>query len=267
MKEKAALVLIAMTYVVLGQETPMQNYVPEPPAWIREELDWAKSDYVETFTDAFKDPNVLIGIFERPEPKSITTTVLSSGEILEQLPGYWEGMDRCGPMLRCVRPIKGTFSEPVVFVVCPPLVRRLTGPLPQPFIPVFGSRWVLALKKTSQQYRIERFGKDIQDFQFLNDRTVFILFRGGHGALCLKWPTEDKRWARPENLVEVPDSIVADFEAIQRVIPYVSKGKKDANEIYLITNTSKALKTDVAKSIFVRLLSDRPGKVQDSNDR
>jgi hypothetical protein len=260
--------MLIITCVLFGQEKPVENYVPKPPpAWLKEELEWAESNYVETFADAFKDPNVFIGVFERPEPstKSVTVTTLSSGEILEELPEYWQAMARCGPMLRCVKSIKGKFAEPVVFVICPPLMRRLAGPLPLPFIPFFGSRWVLALKKTSKEYRIERFGKDIEEYKFFNDRTVFSLFRGGHGALCLKWPDEDKRWTKPEYLVKVPDSIVDDLEVIQRAMPYVLKEKNDPNEIAALTNTSKALKTDVAKSIFAKVLSGKYSKVQDPN--
>ena len=248
----------------------MKNYGPKPPpAWLKEELEWAESNYVETFADAFKDPNVFIGVFERHRlynlsTKSATAITLSSGEILQELPGYWEAGARCGPMLRYVKSIKGKFTEPVVFVIPPPVMRRLAEPLPRPFVPFFGSRWVLALKKTSNEYRIERFGKDIDEYKFFNDRTVFHLFRGGHGALCLTWPKKEEPWY----VVKVPDSnsIVEDLEAIQRVVPYTQKERMDPNEVAAITNTSKALKTDVAKSIFAKVLSGKSGKVQDPND-
>lgn len=252
-------ILLVVTCVLFGQEKPGKNYVPKPPpAWIKEARMAAHSTYIEIFADAFKDPNVFIGVFERPEQsiKSIPATTLSSGEILEELPGYWEAMTRFGLIkLRCVKSTKGKFTEPVVFVIRPPLMRRVAGPPVPPFIPPRESKWVLALKKTSKGYRIARLGKDIEEYnKFFNDRTVFSLFGCGHGALCLKWPEKEKE---PPYLVQVPESIIDDFEAIQRLIPYTQKEKKAPNEMAAITTTSKDLKSEVAKSIFAKVLSDK----------
>ncbi len=264
--------LLVVTCVLFGQEKIVKKkYVPKPPpVWIKEAMAAAESNYIEIFADAFRDPNVFIGVFERPEQsiKSIPTTILSSGEILEELPGYWQGMIRFGLIkLRCVKSIKGKFTEPVVFVIRPPLMRRLAGPPVPPFIPPRKSKWVLALKKTSKEYRIARLGKDIKEYnKFLNDRTVFSLFGCGHGALCLKWPDKDKGWTKPKYLVEVPESIVEDFNDIQQIIQIMQKEKINPNELASITKTSKALKSDVAKSIFAKVLSGKSGKVQDPND-
>lgn len=251
--------LLVVTCVLSGQEKPVKNYVPKPPP--------VGVGAVETFAQAFTDPNVFIGVFEC-SPKSSFTT-LSSGEILENMPGYLEALNRFSMLYR-VKPIKGKFVEPIIFVCTlpPPLFefdrgRRLPG-----FIPPFGSKWVLALEKTSKEYRIARFGKDIEKYKFLNDRTMLEVLWYGYGALCLKWPEKDKKFPFPEPpyLVKVPESIVDDFKAIQRVVPYTQKERMDPNEMAAITNTSKALKTDVAKSIFAKVLSGKSGKVQDPND-
>jgi hypothetical protein len=94
-------------------------------------------------------------------------------------------------------------------------------------------------------------------------------FRYGHGALCLKWPEENEKFYTPPDpdMVKVSESIVDDFEAIQRVMPFTQKKEKDPNEMAAIDNTSKSLKTDAAKSIFTKILSGSCGKVQDPNDR
>jgi len=255
---KLSLLLLIAPILLFGQEKPVKKYVPKPPP--------VGVGAVETFAQAFTDPNVFIGVFEC-SPKSSFTT-LSSGEILENMPGYFEALNRFSMLYR-VKPIKGKFVEPIIFVCTlpPPLFefdrgRRLPG-----FIPPFRSKWVLALEKTSKEYRIARFGKDIEKYKFLNDRTTFDVQWYGYGALCLKWPDEDKGWTKPEYLVEVPEIIVDDFEAIQRVVPYIQKEKIDPNELASITETSKALKTDVSKSIFEKVLADRSQKAQDPNDR
>jgi hypothetical protein len=83
------------------------------------------------------------------------------------------------------------------------------------------------------------------------------------GAICLTWPEKKEG---PQYLVKVLESIVEDFETIQRVVPYTQKQKIDPNEVAAIENTKKALKTNVAKSIFENILAGRSQKTQDPND-
>jgi len=261
--------LLVVTCVLSGQEKPVKDDPPKQPSyWLKEGWKAAESNYVETFADAFKDPNILIGVFEWPKSFPYDTT-LSSGEKLRDIPGFWEALRRF-TVLICVKPIKGKFTEPVIFVYTFPLIYRV--PYGRPRIPWFrpprGSKWVLALEKTSKEYRVARFGDKIEKYKFINDNTLFMPFRYGRGTLCLKWPKKDKKFPFPEPpyLVKVSESIVEDLEAIQRVVPYTQKERMDPNEVAAITNTSKALKTDVAKSIFAKVLSGKSGKVQDPND-
>jgi len=264
-KYTALSLLLVVTCVLLGQEESTRDDPPKLiPLRVKEARIAAESNYVETFTDAFKDPNVLIGVFERPKRFPYDTT-LSSGENLRDI-----GSEILYKFtaLYCVKPIKGEFTEPIIFVYTFPYIYSSLSarpPIPE-FYPAPGSKWVLALKKTSREYRIARFSeeiKEIEKYKFLNDNTLFMPFRYGHGALCLKWPEKKKE---PRYLVKVSESIVEDFNDIQQVIPIMQKEKIDPNELAAITNTSKALKTDVAKSIFAKVLSGKSGKVQDPND-
>jgi hypothetical protein len=256
--------MLIVTCVLLGQEKPVKNDPPKLiPLRVKEARIAAESNYVETFTDAFKDPNVLIGVFERPKRFPYDTT-LSSGENLRDI-----GSEILYKFtaLYCVKPIKGEFTEPIIFVYTFPYIYSSLSarpPIPE-FYPPPGSKWVLALKKTSREYRIARFSeeiKEIEKYKFLNENTLFMPFRYGHGALCLKWPEKKKE---PRYLVKVPESIVEELKAIQRVFPYTQKEKIDPNESASITKTSKALKSDVAKSIFEKVLADRSQKTQDTN--
>jgi hypothetical protein len=266
-------ILLVVTCVVFGQEKSGENYISEPqPAWIKEAKMAAGSNYVETFAQAFKDPNILIGVFE--QPTEVSRNTLSSGQILEDIPGYHEAMIRFSlSKLRCIKPIKGQSPEPVVLVtrLMPPVLearRRIPA-----FIPLMGSKWVLALKKTSKEYRISRFGgQDVEKYKFINDRTMFRVLRYGHGSLCLKWSDYKTIFPnipepkKPSHVVDVTESLVDDFNDIQKVIPIIQKEKKDPNEMAAITNTSKALKSNVAKSIFEKVLADGPRKAQDPNN-
>jgi len=206
--------LSVINSVLFGQGRSTKNSVPEHlPVWVKEAMLAQKSDYVETFAEAFKDPNVLIGVFERPFLTPIDShTILSSGEILENFPEYHEAIEQYNlNKLRCVKALKGEFPESVVLV--PTFIYIFRSPRERPvvpiFLPPFGSKWVLALKKTSKEYRIARFGRDIEKYKFLNDRTVFSLFGCGHGALCQEWPDYKKTHPKlqtpqkPSRLVEV----------------------------------------------------------------
>jgi len=258
--------LLTVTSALFGQERHVKNSEPNsPPVWLKEARMAAESNYIESFADAFRDPNILIGVFERPlEVGELTHSTLSSGEVLEDFPGYREATRRYKlNKLRCIKALKGSPPEPVVFVPTFVYIFRSLyerPPVP-PFVPLHGSRWVLALRKTSQEYRIERFGKGIEKYKFFNDRTVFNLFRGGHGAL---WPEKKEE---PSYLVKVSESVVEDFNDIQQVIPIMLKEKTDPNDEAVLNETRNGLKTDPAKSIFEKLSADKPGKIQDANDQ
>jgi len=277
MKKYVALsMLVIVTCISLGKERPAKKPAREPaPAWVQEARLAAGSNYVETFAQAFDDPNILIGVFENPLEFSPTTspTTLSSGEVLEYLPGFYKALHRFDlRRLRCVKPIKGEFHEPVCFIPhgLPPMVS--SRPSIPPVVTLRGSKWVLALKKTSKEYRISRYGDkdDIEKYKFINDHTMFTVSRYGHGALCLKWPEpkkESRQFPKPPFVVQVPESIVDDFEAILRVIPHTRKEKIDPNGVAAIDKTSKILKTDAAKSIFAEVLGDKLEKAQDPNEQ
>lgn len=260
MKKHIALFLIFLIVPIIsfGQEKPDMNDVPRtPPVWEKEFEKAACSNYVEAITEAFNDPNVFIGVLEKPKllPNSVPATILTSGEILEELPGYWEAMMRTGLIqLRCVKSIKGKFAEPVVFVIPPPLMRTLHDTRIPVFIPFSETKWVLALQKTSDEYRIARLGTDIKKYKFFNDETVFSLFHWGHGALCLKWPEKQKE---PECLVKVSEGIVKDLEAIGQAMPHIQKKKLEPVDIAALEKTKHDLKTAHAKSIFDRLMQKR----------
>jgi len=277
MKKYIALSMLLITPILLfGKEKPTKNGSQEPVlAWIIKEDDVAaRSNYVETFADAFRDPNILIGVFEWPA-EAPHRTILSSGEILEDMLGYSEAMNRFDLIkFNCIKTIKGKPPEPVVLVpvLLPPMLEA--RPRIPSFVPLLGSKWVLALQKTSKEYRIYRFGgEEIEKYRFINDRTIFRVFRYGHGALCLKWADYKKMVPKfpespePSHLVKVPEGIVDDFEAIQRVVTYTQKENMEPHELAAITRCSKALKTDVAKSIFAKLLADSSHKGHDPNHR
>ena len=86
MKRYIALsILLVPTCILFAQKkSGKKGESKSPPSWAREAGMAAGSNYVETFAQAFKDPNILIGVFEYPLGFSPHT--LSSGEILEYIP-------------------------------------------------------------------------------------------------------------------------------------------------------------------------------------
>ena len=95
---------------------------------------------------------------------------------------------------------------------------------------------------------------------------MYKVSRYGYGALCLRWSKDEKKHPQPSYVIKVPESIVSDMEAIQHVIPSVLEKKIDPNDVAVITNTSKALKNDLSKSIFTKVLGDKFKKAQNPND-
>jgi len=265
---------LIVSCIVFGQENPAKNEVPKSKSkeWFAESWKAAKSNHVETFADAFKDPNIIIGVFEHCPP--LSRTILSSGEVLEDFPGYKKAMIRFSLIqLRCVKLIKGNPPEPVILItrLGPPMIEA--APRIPPFLPLVGGKWILALQKTSKEYRIYRYdNKEIENYKFINDNTMFRVFRYGYGALYLRWADHKnvpklKKLPEPSFITKVPEDIVDDFEAIERVMPLIRKEKKDPNEKDSINKTSKALKNDLAKSIFAKISGEKIEELHDPNNK
>ena len=222
----------------------------------------AQTAPTKTFAEAFRDPNILIGVFTWP--LSPDPTELSSGEILERLPGYYEADSRFSlNVLRLEKAVKGKFVEPFILVSTIPAPIIEGRPVAPYFGPAPGSRWVLALEKTTREIRTARFGKDIEQYGFLNDNTMFKVLWHGYGALCLQWPDEDKGFHGPSYLAKAPANIVADFEAIQRVMPLMQKEKMTSKEAATVKSVQTNMETDLGRSIIQTVLANTTRAARD----
>jgi hypothetical protein len=260
MKALLALIL-ATSFLAFGQEDVDVDTEPSQTLPVlRKELKAAiKSDYVNTFAEAFTDPNVLMGVFENPKyiPNSVSNfSVLSSDDILELKPGYFEALNQFDALrkLKCIKSIKGQFVESFVILICPPFMQVSYETHIPIFTPLTESKWVLALKKTTHEYRVTRLGEEVKKYTFLNDDTVFSLFHWGHGTLCLQWPEKEMK---PENMVQVSQDIIPDLQAIGQALPHMQKKTLEAEDLTALNNTKNALKTPQAKAIFEKMLQKR----------
>ena len=261
-----SLLLIA-SLTTLGQNrsaaaTPekSEDTPSETPTPTKELMQVARSDPVKTFADAFLDPNVVIGVYEYP--RDITTRGLPTDEVLGFLEKYWAAQEKFGVrMMRCVRMIKGNAPIPAVFI-CDRLAPDLPEGLQIPsFIPVAGSTWILALEKTTRQSRIAQFGQEVSSYGFLEDRTLFRMFRYGHGALCLQWPQEERStFRRSRHVPTIPGTAVEDLESILRVLPVLRKEQLSAADAAAIGAAWRDMKSPTGKSILGELIGTAAGK-------
>lgn len=191
-----------------------------------------KSNPIETFADAIEDPNVVIGVFESDWPRP-SRLISAPGRIRNVLLGF-----------KPVELIKGQLKEEWIWVPRPSVARP---PVPMLIAPR-GSKWILALRKTTPEYRIVRFGEEIEEYEFLNDDTLFILHRLGHGALCLEWPEDIEQ---PDWVVKVSEDIIDDFKVIQELTTELKESRLDPSDAVDMT---KLLETEHAKSIFAEII-------------
>ena len=183
---------------------------------------------------------------------------MPSGQRLSELPGYGEARLRFSPLI-CIKAIKGKFAEKIIWYSRLPSPRGEGRPPDRNslFIAFQGSKWILALQKTTKEEIIGRFGKEIEKYNYINDNTFFDVLWHGYGALCLKWPE-----GRPERegLKKVPESMVDDLIAIQKVVPLIEKTTKDPNDTAAIAKISQSLKNDLAKSILEKVTTEKEKK-------
>jgi|WetSurMetagenome_2_1015567.scaffolds.fasta_scaffold120921_2 hypothetical protein len=250
-----------MGYVMKVSDSNNTNMLSVYPEWMLEELDTPYTNHTDTFVEAFSDPNILIGVFENGSFPNL------SGKITDKEIGDAMQVIILGfHPLHLVKPIKGEFNKSYIFIKpfsAPGFERRPQIPN---IYPVRGSKWVLALRKTSQSYRNEVYGKEIEKYDFLNENTLFRLFRYGYGALCLKWPDPNELpissrtsmpLREPDGLLKIPESMIEDLDMIQKVMPILKKEIKDSNDTAAIAKTTESLKNDLAKSIFTKLTNEK----------
>jgi hypothetical protein len=227
----------------------------ESPTPTKDLMQIARSDVIKTFADAFLDPNIVVGVFEYP--RDITTQGLPTDEVYGFLEKYWAAQEKFGVrMMRCIKMIKGDAPISAVFVcdrLAPDLPRGLQIPS---FIPVAGSTWILALQKTTLRSRLARFGSEIGDYTFLEDRTMFRMYRYGHGSLCLTSPQDEHRAS--QRIRTVPQTTVDDFAGICRVLPIIRKDQLTADDATRVGQAWRGMKTPTGKSVLGELIGMPP---------
>ncbi len=135
------------------------------------------------FVIALKDPNIYIGVFERPP----SNTKLSSGDHLYSLPDVGEATNRFSPLL-CIKAIKGKFIEPIWFNRETIVGSGSPRVISNSFVSEPGSVWILPVQKTTKEERINAFGPDIEKYKYINNDTFFNILFYRYGAYCLQWP-------------------------------------------------------------------------------
>lgn len=205
----------------------------------------------DAFALALKDPNIYIGVFENFQ----AGTKLTSGESLWSLPNVTQAMLKFIPLV-CVKSIKGKFSEPIIWHSIIPAPRGEGSPPNRnsSFLLVRDSKYILAVKKTTKEEIIGRFGQEIEKYSYINENSFYDVLWYGYGALYLNWP--EGREER-EGIVKVNESMVDDLEAIAKVMPSIQKTTKDPNDTETINKMSLSLKNDLAKTILEKVITEK----------
>lgn len=227
--------------------------------WADESKRAMRSSHAKAFAEALQDPNIMIGVFQVAD---LTALESFDGDVLELLRQYETADNRFGlRILKRIKSIKGQFEEPIVFF-SPQLPARFWngGPVIPPFVPLRGSRWILAMERTTREKRIALFGDRIEECSFINDKTFFKVHHFGYGTLCLKRVTGSSPSA-----LEASEDTVADLEAIQGVASLLSGGRLDPNEMTTVQAVGNSLKTDIARSVLETMRRHPTPEHQDPN--
>jgi hypothetical protein len=171
----------------------------------------ATESHVINLSNALIDDNMTIGVYEftgHTERDDAWYNLKDGSSIREDVSGLSPAQGwRSG---RLVERIKGNSDNVVLFRYFPST--RYLGV----FVSPHESRWILILKpaldekrnlKESAPYTVD----EIRDITSLKFDTLFELYDGPNGALCVRWPSEFRRYSRPVGTPvysdELPDDI------------------------------------------------------------
>lgn len=216
------------------------------------------------FADAFADPNIVIGVFDRPSYFLIQLEEidpsLPSEQIIEIIRHYSSAGSNFNLIrLRCLELIQGDMTGPYAFIST---LFTMTESEPHllTFSPPLESKWIVALRKTTPEYRAARFLQDMGQYKFLNDDTFFTVWGFQYGALCLKWPEKiEQRFG----VVNVSEDIVDDFKIMYELSTDLRKSRLDLSRA---AEMAEMLETEQAKSIFAEILRKMPARQDNSFD-
>ena len=215
------------------------------------------------FADAFADPNIVIGVFDCPSYSLIELEAidpnLPSEERIEILNHFGAAKISFNLMrLRRLELIQGDMTGPDAYISTMPTMVS-SGPLLF-FHPFPGSKWILALRKTTSEYRVARFHQDMGQYKFLNDDTFFTVWGYQFGALCLEW-SEDV-FEKPDWAVKISEDVVDDFKIMYEISTDLRQSRLDPSRA---AEMAEMLETEQAKSIFAEIL--RKEKTEKSRDK
>lgn len=211
----------------------------------------------ENFAHALQRVDVVLGVYEVPDGH--VPTILPSGEILENVPGYSETMIRLGLCkLQSVQTMDGD-SNSLVFVSQFPV--RVERQLNVPFLPLPGSKWILALQKCTNDVSQMKKDKPVSASVAVIDQNMVRPFNDGLGAVCLNWP-KDKGVDQPNHVMNVSESAVEDLRQLRKF--YNAQKSKNAWSETDMNLVRKSLKSDFGKSVLHKLSQSGPATLKES---
>lgn len=206
----------------------------------------------ENFADAIRVKDVVIGVFEVPD--DATPTLLSSGDYLENIPGYSEALLQNSLCL--LKSTESLHGEAPAFIFLSQLPVRVERDSYAPFIALPGSRWILALQKhTNDISMIGGIDKRHESVDVVRQNTA-KLFNGYRGAACLEWPKE-KGVEQPRHVVNVNSTVLNDIRLI-RNHQSVQKGTRD-KPTEGPDNLQCLLESEFGKSMYQRIANGGGG--------
>lgn len=211
----------------------------------------------ENFAHALQRVDIVLGVYEVPDGHA--PTVLPSGEILENVPGYSETLLRLGLCkLKSVQTLDGE-SNSFVFVSQFPV--RVERQPYAPFIALPGSKWILALQKSTNDVGQMNKAKTGSESVAVIEQNMFRPFNDRLGVACLNWP-KDKGVDQPNHVMNVSESAVEDLRQLRNF--YDAQKNKNAWSEADMNLVRKSLKSDFGKSVLHKLSQSGPATLKES---
>ncbi|MCZ7592123.1 MAG: hypothetical protein M5U15_08180 [Kiritimatiellae bacterium] len=210
-------------------------------------LDNSEVAVAENFADAIQDKDVVLGVFEVPDDGR--PTVLPSGDILENIPGYSEALLRSGLCL--LKTVESLHGDAPAFVFVSQLPVRVEHEPYEPFVALPGSRWILALQKHAADIAmVGGLGEKHEAIDVVEQNTL-KLFNGSRGAACLRWPN-GKGVEQPCHVVNINSTALDDIKRIRnhRAAQKGTPNKPTGD----IDNLQELLKSKFGKAMHQRMV-------------
>lgn len=209
------------------------------------QIEYSQETVAMNFADALPNEDVVIGVFETAGTQA--KLILDSGQSIRSIPGFTETLR--GKSLVILKTKETLYGEIPPFLFVSTL--HSMGERYFPFIPISGSRWILALQIHKNNIPLKmNVDVGLEPVEIIETNMASVV-KGNLGSACLFW-REEKGLEQPNYIVNIDSTVIDD---LRRIFKHRNENKVINSEPAVKADElQNDLKSNFGKTMYQRMM-------------